>query len=87
MLRHFQAKQDQQPTEQSVKSTISKDMVDTLEDPTIPEDVKAKQYHVQLNRYLHTKRKLADEEPPLIDLKPTVDQLLDIKPKIRKSTR
>jgi hypothetical protein len=89
MLRHFQSKQDQQPAEQSVKSTISKDMVDTLEDTAIPEDVKAKQYRIQLNRYLHTKRKLA-EEPPLIDFKPTVDQLLDIKdvkPKIRKSTR
>ena len=89
MLRHFQAKQDQQPTEQSVKSTVSKDMVDTLEDPTVPEDVKAKRYIAQLGRYLHTKRKLT-EEPPLIDLRPTVDQLLDIKdekPKIRRSTR
>lgn len=88
MLRHFQAKQDQQPTEQSVKSTLSKDMTDTLGDPTIPEDVKTKKYNVKLSRYLHTKRKLA-EEPPLID---TVDQLLDIKekdekPKTRQSTR
>jgi hypothetical protein len=88
MLRHFQAKQDQQPTEQSVKSTTSKDMAATLEDPTIPEDVKTKKYNVQLGRYLHTKRKLSDE-PPLIDFKPTVDQLLDIKekPKTRQSTR
>jgi translation elongation factor EF-Ts len=86
MLQHFQAKQI--PTEQSVKSTISKDMAATLEDPSIPEDVKTKKYNKQLGRYLHTKRKLAE----VIDLRPTVDQLLDIKvkdekPKTRKSTR
>ena len=90
MLQHFQAKQAQQPTEQYVKSTTSKDMATTLEDPSIPEDVKAKQYNIQLSRYLHTKRKLADE--PLIDLSPTVDELLDIKEKAedvkpRRSTR
>jgi len=87
MLQHFQAKRDQQPTEQHVKSTTSADMVTTLEDSTIPEDVKAKKYNVQLNRYLHTKRKLVDE-PPLIDFRPTVNELLDIKDeKPRRSTR
>lgn len=79
MLQHFQIKRDQQPTEQSVKSTISKDMKSTLDDSLIPEDVKAKQYNIQLSRYLHTKRKLVDE--PLVDLMPTVDELLDIKAK------
>jgi hypothetical protein len=78
MLQHFKTKQDQQPTEQYVKSATSNDMSTTLEDASIPEDVKAKQYITQLNRYLHTKRKLTNDEP-LIDLKPTVDELLDIK--------
>lgn len=82
MLQHFQAKKDRQPTEQYVKSMTSRDMVSTLEDPSIPEDVKTKKFNVQLNRYLRTKRKLSDE--PHIDLGPTVDELLDIKKKDEK---
>ena len=90
MLQHFQAKIAQQPTEQHVKSVTSKDMAATLEDPSIPEDVKTKKYNVELNRYLRTKQKLVDE--PHIDLRPTVNELLDIKkkeekPSTRKSAR
>lgn len=85
MLQHFQAKREQQPTDQQVKSSTSADMATTLEDSSIPEDVKTKKYNVQLNRYLHTKRKLADE--PLIDFRPTVDELLDIKEKDEKPRR
>jgi hypothetical protein len=69
MLQHFQNKLDQQPIEQSVRSAIGKDMKSTL-DASIPDDVKVKQYIIELNRYLHSKRKLDDE--PLVDLMPTV---------------
>ncbi len=78
LLQHFQSKQDlswKRPTEQSVKSAFSKQMRSTIDDPAIPEDVKVKHYRQNLNRFLHTKRKL-DEEPP----EPAVDELLDIKP-------
>ena len=69
MLQHFQTKQDlswKRPTEQSVKSSISHQMKSTLDDPTIPEDVKAKHYAQSLSRFLHTKRKLADETPAVV---------------------
>jgi hypothetical protein len=80
MLQHYQTKQDmtwKRPTEQTVKSSIIKQMKSTIDDPAIPEDVKAKHYGQNLRRFLHTKRKLAEE--PLVDLMPTVDELLDIK--------
>jgi hypothetical protein len=82
MVQHFQSKQDltwKRPTEESVKSSFSKQMKSTIDDPAIPEDVKAKRYRQHLNRFLHTKRKL-DYEP----LAPTIDALLDIKPEETK---
>jgi hypothetical protein len=57
----LQAKQDMswnKPSDQTVKSNINKQMKSTLDDQSIPEDVKAKQYRQQLNRFLQTKRKL-----------------------------
>ena len=60
MLQHFQTKQETRPTEQTVKSSINEDIRSTLDDPSIPEDVKAKHYSKQLNRYLNTKRKVPD---------------------------
>ena len=78
----FQTKQDmswKRPTEQSVKSTISHQMKSTLDDPTLPEDVKAKQYTQNLSRFLNTKRKLVAEptetaevatQPPKLDETP-----------------
>jgi protein required for attachment to host cells len=57
----LQAKQDMswnRPSDQTVKSNINKQMKSTLDDQSIPEDVKAKQYRQQLNRFLQTKRKL-----------------------------
>jgi hypothetical protein len=94
MLQHFQTKQDlswKRPTEQSVKSSLSKAMKTVLADPTEPEDVKAKRHRQQLTRFLQTKQKLA-EEPPVGDIKaddlsdfgPTVDELLDIKTDTKK---
>jgi hypothetical protein len=82
MVQHFQSKQDltwKRPAEESVKSSFSKQMKSTIEDPAIPEDVKAKRYRQYLNRFLDTKRKL-DYEP----LAPTIDELLDIKPEETK---
>ena len=100
MLQHYRYKQDlswKRPTEQSVKSSLSKGMKTTLSDPIIPDDVKAKQHRQNLSRFLQTKRKLieepqpviAAEEEPLIDLRPTVDELLESpkKKKKRKSER
>jgi hypothetical protein len=79
MLQHYPTKQDltwKRPTEQTVKSSIIKQMKSTIDDPAILEDVKAKHYGQNLRRFPHTKRKLAEE--PLVDLVPTVDELLDI---------
>jgi hypothetical protein len=78
MLQHYQTKQDltwKRPTEQTVKSSTIKQMKSSIDDPAIPEDVKAKHYGQNLRRFLHTKPKLAEE--PLVDLMPTVDELLD----------
>ena len=72
MLQHFQTKQDLRPTEQSVKSTISQQLKSTLDDPAVPDDVKAKRYRQNLTRFLHTKREL-------VETTPSVDELLDIK--------
>ena len=67
MLQNSQTKQLdlswKRPTEQSVKSSISQQMKSTLDDPMIPEDVKAKLYAQSLRRFLHTKRELVDETP------------------------
>lgn len=88
MLQHFQTKQETRPTEQVVKSSINEDIRSTLDDPSIPEDVRVKQYSKQLNRYLNTKRQLGPTIDQLLDLK--VDELdakPDIKPEPRKSSR
>ena len=57
-------------------------MKSTLDDPVIPDDIKAKHYRQSLNRFLQSKRKLPDE--PLL---PTIDELLDIKPEEKKFER
>lgn len=85
-LQHFQSKQDlswKQPTEQSVKTSISKGLKATLDDPTISDDVKAKLYSHDLNRFLHTKHKLPETPPP----SPTVDVLLDETPRKKSKAR
>jgi hypothetical protein len=97
MLQHFQTKQDlswKHPTEQSVKSSLSKAMKSVLADPTEPEDVKAKRHRHHLTRFLQTKRKLVEEPPAgdikaddLIDFGPTVDELLDIKIDTKKKKK
>ena len=98
MLQHYRDKQDlswKRPTEQTVKSSLSKGMKSTLSDSTIPDDIKAKQHRQNLSRFLQTKRKLieepqaivATEEEPLIDLQPTVDELLGGVKKKKKKKR
>ena len=104
VLQHFKNKQDHQwtqPVEQTVKTSISNRLQTTLDNPTIPDDVKAKQYSHDLNRFLHTKRELQAEEIPttttedLIKFEPvkredlpTVDELLDLseKKKVKRKT-
>ena len=75
MLQHFQNKQDlswKQPAEQTVKTSISKQLSTTLDDTTIPDDMKVKNYNHNLNRFLRTKREIEVEDQP------TIDELLDI---------
>ena len=75
LLDYLQTKQDaswKRPTEEAVKTSISKEMKSVLNDPTVPEDVKVKRYRQDLGRFLRAKRKLP--------LAPKVDDLLDIKP-------
>ena len=101
VLQHFQNKQWNQPAEQSVKTSISNQLHTTLDNPTIPVDVKAKQYSHDLNRFLQTKRELPVEEIPATTttttaddlikfetVKPTVDELLDlsVKKKVKRKT-
>lgn len=84
MLQHFQSKQDlswKRPVEQLVKSSISKQMKSTLDEPVIPDDIKAKNYRQSLNRFLQSKRKLT-EEP----IAPNVGELLDITVEEKKPT-
>ena len=79
ILQHFRTKQDLSwinPVEQSVKTSISKQMKSTLDDPEIPDDIKAKTYRQSLNRFLQSKRKVTEE--------PTIDQLLDFGPEEKK---
>jgi transposase InsO family protein len=93
MMQHFQNKQDQswkQPTEDSVKTSISKKLKATLDNPDVPDDVKAKRYSHDLNRFLQTKSKVpALTIEDLLDLKeePTVDELLDLKEPQKEETR
>jgi hypothetical protein len=92
MMQHFQNKQDQswkQPTEDSVKTSISKKLKATLDNPDVPDDVKAKRYSHDLNRFLQTKSKVpALTIEDLLDLKeePTIDELLDLKEPHKQET-
>jgi hypothetical protein len=65
MMQHFQNKQDRswkQPTEDSVKSSISKKLKATLHNPNVPHDVKAKRYSHNLDRFLQAKSALVEVE-------------------------
>jgi hypothetical protein len=90
VMQHFQNKQNQswkQPTEDSVKTSISEKLKATLDNPDVPDDVKAKRYSHDLNQFLQTKSKVpALTIEDLLDLKeePTVDELLDSKEPVRK---
>jgi hypothetical protein len=78
---HIFRKQDRywkQPTEQSAKHSLSKELRLGLSDGSIPDDVRAKQYQQTQGRFLNTKRKLPDE--PLIDLNASssIDDLIGL---------
>jgi hypothetical protein len=60
-----------------------------LDNPDVPDDVKAKRYSHDLNRFLQTKSKVpALTIEDLLDLKeePTVDELLDLKEPYKEET-
>ena len=85
-VEHLWRKEDsswERPTEQKAKSLLNRELKSDLDDPSIPDDIKAKHHQQHLNRFLHTTRQQPVAEPgPLIDLKtPTVDDLLDVKTK------
>lgn len=85
-LEHLWRKEDsswKRPTDQKAKSLLSRELRSDLDDPSIPDDIKAKQHQQHLNRFLHTSRQLPAVEPEtLIDLKtPNVDDLLGLKTK------
>jgi hypothetical protein len=92
MMQYFQNKQDQswkQPTEDSVKTSISKKLKATLDNSDDPDDVKAKRYSHDLNRFLQTKSKVsALTIEDMLDFKeePTVDELLDLKEPHKEET-
>ena len=90
-LEHFWRKEDsswKRPTEQKAKSQLNRELKSDLDDPTIPNDVKAKQHQQHLNRFLHTTRQLpvAEASQDLIDLK-TVDDLLGLEPAKKKAKK
>jgi hypothetical protein len=90
MMQHFQNKQDQswkQPTKDSVKTSINKKLKATLDNPYVPDDVKAKRYSHDLNRFLQTKSKvpaLSFEDLLILKEESTVYELLDLKELVRK---
>jgi hypothetical protein len=70
-----------------VKTSISKKLKATLDNSDVPDDVKAKRYSHDLNRFLQSKSKvLALTIAGLLDLKEkaTVDELLDLKEPVQK---
>jgi hypothetical protein len=82
MLQHFQTKQDltwKRPTEQTVKSSISKQMKSTVDDPA---DSRRRQ-----SETLQTTSKSILAYQTQIDRRPTVDELLDIKLKPEKKSK
>jgi hypothetical protein len=72
------------PTDQKAKSLLNRELKSDLDNPVIPDDVKAKQHQQHLNRFLHTSRQLPVPETThdLIDLK-TVDDLEIPKKKVK----
>jgi hypothetical protein len=92
MVQHFRNKQDQswkQPTEDSVKTSFSKKLKATLDNLDVPDDVKAKRYSHDINRFLQTKSEvpaLAIEDKLDLKEEPTVDELLDLKEPHKEET-
>jgi len=89
LLEHFYRKEDsswKRPTEQKAKSLLNRELKADLDDPSIPDDIKAKQYQQHLNRCLHTARQLTvTESETLIDFKtPSVDDLIGLETKAPK---
>jgi hypothetical protein len=81
MMQHFQNKTgsvvEAADRRLGKKTSISKKLKATLDNPDVPDDVKAKRYSHDLNRFLQTKSKV----PAL-----TIEDLLDLKKKNLWST-
>jgi hypothetical protein len=69
------------PTDQTVKSKLSRELKNDLDNyPNIPDDIKVKQHLQHLTRFLQTKRQLQqDPDKNLIDFEP-VKNLIDVEP-------
>jgi hypothetical protein len=66
------------PTEQKAKFLLNNELKSDLDDPAIPDDVKAKHHQQHLNRFLHTTRQLPVTSQDLITFEPEVDNLLNL---------
>jgi len=91
-LEHLYQKEDsswKRPTEQKAKSLLNRELKSDLDDPSIPDDIKAKQHQQHLNRCLHKTRKLPVAEPEvLIDFQtPSVDDLFGLSLPIKKAKK
>jgi hypothetical protein len=79
-------------SDHKAKSRLNHELQSDLDDPSIPNDIKAKQYQQHLNRFLYTARQLpaAAESEAIIEAPTkTVDELLDLVPikKIKKAKK
>jgi len=86
LLDNLWKKQDlawKRPVDYKLKTTLNSKLKTNLDDGSIPNDIKVKEYQNNLNRFLHTSRKQFEEPASIIEeLKPV--PALDIKKKKKK---
>jgi hypothetical protein len=66
LLENLWKRQDtnwRKPVEYKAKTLINRQLETDLDDTTVPDDVRAKQYQRNLNRFLHTSREQPIPEP------------------------
>ena len=66
------------PTDQKAKASLHHPLQSDLDDPSLPDDIKAKSHQQHLNRFLHTARQLPVVQQDLISLEPKIDDLLKL---------
>jgi len=83
LLDNLWKKQDlawKRPVDYKLKTTLNSKLKTNLDDGSIPNDIKVKEYQNNLNRFLHTSHKQFEEPASIIEeLKPV--PALDIKKK------